>query len=226
MSPYRQLQEQEIRIASARAVCCARPDVHNLGRSGHLIMGASPPPRVPANLSLSGRTQSRPVRLGSVRQGRRRVRSPAVGPDPGYATHRGRPGPRPGSDHASAHHRYGHNTALSCCNAVRILPRPVHQTWECANRSGSRVVGGSGWSLKGQSFVLSGERDLEVGQEGAVCTDLDLVDEPFEEGLALVGAAVVEDVLDPLADLGEVAGCGFSRSGAPRSGRARSPRGT
>jgi hypothetical protein len=65
-----------------------------------------------------------------------------------------------------------------------------------------RVIDGWGWSLEGQPFVVPGEWHPEVGPDRAVAKDFDLVDEPFEEGLAGIGRAVAEDVLDLAVDFG------------------------
>jgi hypothetical protein len=65
-------------------------------------------------------------------------------------------GSRHRCDPSSADPRDGYDRPLNCGNVVLIRPRPGYHTWECANRSGSRVIGGWGWSLEGQPFVLPG----------------------------------------------------------------------
>ena len=57
-------------------------------------------------------------------------------------------------------------------------------------------------------MVFPGQWHPEVGADRAVAEDFDLVDESFEQGLAGVGCAVVEDVCNLVADLGQVAGGG------------------
>jgi hypothetical protein len=70
-----------------------------------------------------------------------------------------------GCQHPLADRWDGYDRSLNWGNVVLILPRSGYRTWECANRSGLRVIDGWGWSLEGQPFVLPGvEQGCQVAQ--------------------------------------------------------------
>jgi hypothetical protein len=108
-----------------------------------------------------------------------------------YAT-TGPPRHRPASrPNPSTNRRDHHIWPVNWENAVLILPRMVHHV---------RV--GKGQSIWGWPFVVSGERELEVGSDGVIRDDRDFVDEGFEECLA----GVVRFFGEYVSDLGPNSG--------------------